>query len=133
MGKTIQPNERHSNHEDTMTMDVEKYRTHHELMKAVENELNSRTDCRVFPNRTGATQRGGRYISFGLVKGGSDLIGWLTRGGVAVFLAIEIKVKKDTLKPAQKTFIDAVNNFGGIAGVCRSVEDARKLVGECLK
>jgi hypothetical protein len=66
--------------------------------------------------------------------GGSDLIGW-THGGFGAipwcrFTAIEIKGNRGSrVNAEQQAFIDAVLAAGGIAGVVRSVQDYRRLVG----
>lgn len=70
------------------------------------------------------------------VNGSSDLIGFkkvvITQNmigtTIAQFLAIEVKTENDTLKPDQQTFMDAVNDAGGIAGVARSPEDAKRII-----
>jgi hypothetical protein len=98
-------------------------------MEAVQVYCCSRPDCRIFPNRTGVAKYGKRRVPFGLTKSGSaDLIGWITINDVAVFLAIEIKVGRDTTKPAQRNFIDRVVAAGGIASVVRSVEEVEMLL-----
>lgn len=62
-------------------------------------------------------------------KGGSDLVGWTVSNGLAIFTAIEVKGKGGIATDEQKAFINAVLAGGGIAGVVRSVDDYRKLVG----
>jgi hypothetical protein len=64
-------------------------------------------------------------IPCGLTKGGSDIIGWTSDGR---FLAVEVKTEKGRATKEQLRFIDAVNNSGGIAGVCRSPEEAIQLI-----
>ena len=85
----------------------------------------------------------GRPVAYGLgssggkvVRGPSDLIGWRTititpdmvGQTVAVFTAIEVK---DHSKPTpeQEAFIATVQAAGGIAGVARSTDDARHILG----
>lgn len=68
---------------------------------------------------------GTRIRRFGLCPGSSDLIG-IGPGGR--FLAIEVKTPRGRVAPDQARFIDLVRARGGIAGICRSVEDARTLV-----
>lgn len=68
--------------------------------------------------------------------GGSDLIGWRSLTiephhvgkRVAQFVAFETKTKTGTASDQQKRFVSAVKNDGGIAGVCRSDDDAIKLL-----
>lgn len=68
----------------------------------------------------------GRRINSGLPKGTSDLlfIGWKK------IAFIEVKNEKGKASPEQLRFIECVKNLGHSAGVCRSVEDALKLIGE---
>lgn len=49
---------------------------------------------------------------------------------VNVGKAVFIEVKTPTGKPSeqQKKFLSAVRNAGAIAGICRSVEEAEKLI-----
>lgn len=85
----------------------------------------------VYTNNDGEKRR----VIYGLCKGSSDTIGWETititpamvGKEVAVFLAIEIKVDGDPTKD-QKNFIRVVNESGGIAGVARTVEEARQVI-----
>jgi len=66
-----------------------------------------------------------RHITAGLCKGSSDLIGIAPCGR---FLAVEVKTPRGRVSAEQRTFIDAVNAAGGIAGVCRSVDEALELI-----
>lgn len=68
-----------------------------------------------------------RRIKFGLCRGSSDLIG-LTGDGR--FIAVEVKQQRGRVRPEQLKFIQAIKTSGGIAGVCRSVDDFRRLVDE---
>jgi len=92
---------------------------------------------RLFRNNTGTLRdANGRPVQFGLAKGSADLIGWTTRTitadmvgqTVAVFTSIEVKSATGRLRPEQRQWLDAVSAAGGIAGVARSVEDARALL-----
>jgi hypothetical protein len=93
---------------------------------------------RLFRNNTGTLRdQHGRPVSFGLCKGSADLIGWRTvtitpemvGQQVAVFTSIEVKAASGRLRPEQRQWLDAVQAAGGIAGVARSVDDARALLG----
>ena len=93
---------------------------------------------RLFRNNTGTLRdQNGRPVQFGLCKGSADLIGWRTvtvtpdmvGTQVAVFLSIEVKTPTGRLRPEQQQWLDAVQAAGGIAGVARSVDDARALLG----
>jgi hypothetical protein len=93
---------------------------------------------RLFRNNTGTLRdANGRPVQFGLAKGSADLIGWssvtitpdMVGQTVAVFTSIEVKCATGRLRPEQRQWLDAVQAAGGIAGVARSVEDARALLG----
>jgi hypothetical protein len=78
-----------------------------------------------------------RPLHAGLVKGSSDLIGWTTKvitpdmvgQRIAIFTAIEAKDGSGRADTDQAKFIRNVQAAGGIAGVARSEDDARALVG----
>ena len=57
--------------------------------------------------------------------GVSDIIGW-TEGGR--FVAIEVKAPRGRVTDEQKAFLDLVRRSGGLAGVARSVADARAIL-----
>lgn len=91
---------------------------------------------RLFRNNTGALKdQHGRMVTFGLCKGSSDLIGWRTvtitpehvGRQLAVFVAIEVK-DRGRATPEQQAFLDAVVTLGGLAGIARSVDDARAIL-----
>lgn len=68
--------------------------------------------------------RNARPLHAGLTEGGSDLIGWSNTGK---FVGIETKVQgnktaKDRLEK-QQSFIDAIRNSGGIAGMVETREE----------
>jgi hypothetical protein len=63
-----------------------------------------------------------RPVTFGLCKGGSDLIGVHSPSGR--FLACEVKNAKGKVSDDQKKFLVAVNRAGGVAFVARSAQDA---------
>lgn len=72
------------------------------------------------------TLRRPRYVTFGLMPGSSDLIGW--RDGM--FAAIEVKAERGGRRSAeQERFIAAVLAAGGFAGVARSPAEARRILG----
>ena len=81
--------------------------------------------ARVFRNETGGYRSpSGIWVSYGLCKGSSDLIGWYK----GRFLAVEIKTNKGRVTKQQQNFIDQVNLSGGIAFVARSPEEAVTLL-----
>ena len=57
--------------------------------------------------------------------GVSDLIGWASGGR---FAAVEVKASRGRVTDEQAAFIDLVRRSGGLAGVARSVEEARKII-----
>ena len=57
--------------------------------------------------------------------GVSDLIGW-TEGGR--FVALEVKGPRGRITDEQAAFIELVRRSGGLAGVARSVEEAREII-----
>lgn len=67
-----------------------------------------------------------RMIRFGIAIGSSDIIGITPEGR---FLAIEVKTQTGRPSQQQLTFIDAVRQNGGVAGIARSVQDALDLIG----
>lgn len=97
----------------------------------------SSPSVRMFRNNVGAYKNDdGRLVEYGLGRGSSDLIGFTVREitpdmvgkSVAVFTAIEIKTAKGRLSDAQQAFINMVRNKGGLAGVARSVDDAKEML-----
>ena len=112
-------------------------------------QLHAPSNVRLLRNNTGRAWQGipfshdGRQclkelrpINFGLVVGSSDLIGWTTievtqemvGRKLAIFTAVEVKTEKGRPTKAQLNFIEQVNNAGGIAGVCKSVQDMKDLI-----
>ena len=74
-------------------------------------------------NRDGST----RYIRANTQKGMSDIMGILKDGRT---LAIEVKSRTGRMRPGQEEFLQTIRSAGGVAGVCRSVEDAVRLLGD---
>lgn len=62
----------------------------------------------------------------GLPKGYSDLSGVRLGEGRAVF--IEVKSPTGRVRPEQQRFLDAMRAAGALAGVARSVEEARRIL-----
>lgn len=70
-------------------------------------------------NNTGAFRNpAGQLVRFGL-KGSADILACIK----GRFVAIEVKVGRDRLRPAQKAFAEAVVRSGGIVILARSLED----------
>lgn len=72
-------------------------------------------------NRDGSV----RYIRANTAKGMSDIMGVLRDGRT---LAIEVKSRTGRMRPGQEEFLQTIRQAGGVAGVCRSVDDAQKLL-----
>lgn len=92
--------------------------------------------ARLWRNNTGALKdAAGRLVRYGLCPGSSDLIGLRTititpdmvGQTLAVFTAIEVK-DRGRATPEQQAFIAMVQQAGGLAGIARSVDDARTIL-----
>ena len=85
----------------------------------------SKAGVMAWRNNTGALpDSNGRWVSYGLCKGSSDIIG-IAPGGV--FIAIECKAANGRVRPEQQTFIDNIRRMGGRAGVARSADEAVRI------
>lgn len=111
-----------------------------DLQQRIRLALGIQPDLRIFRNQVGSLPdpRTGRLVQFGLARGSADLIGWRTititpemvGQRIAVFTSLEIKTPTGRLAPAQRNWLGAVHQAGGIAGVARSVSDALQIVTE---
>ena len=90
---------------------------------------------RLWRNNSGAlVDQQGRLVRFGLAKGSSDLIGLrtleitpdLVGQRLAQFVALEIKGARGVASPEQRAFLKLVEQLGGLAAICRSVEAAEQ-------
>jgi hypothetical protein len=107
-----------------------------ELQQRIRLELGS-GPVRLWRNNVGALRdQRGRLVSYGLCPGSSDLIG-LRRLRVgpehlgqelAVFCALEIKSQRGRPSAEQRRFLAQVGAMGGLAGVIRSLAEARALL-----
>ena len=98
----------------------------HRIMNEIRVEL-SETGCISFRMNVGKMKTpDGRYFDTGVPVGFSDIFGFRKSDGKAFF--IEVKTSKGRLSPKQKIFLEAMQSAGAIAGVCRSKEDAKKLI-----
>jgi hypothetical protein len=105
----------------------------------VQNQIRldlGRGPVRLWRNNTGALKdAAGRLVRYGLCPGSSDLIGLrqvvvtpdMVGQTLAVFTAIEVK-DRGRATAEQEAFLQAVATLGGMAGVARSVEDARDIL-----
>lgn len=77
-----------------------------------------------------------RPLHAGLCVGSADVIGWVSRAvtvadvgrRVAVFASLEVKSARGVASPEQINWRRVVSEAGGIAGIVRSVDEARGLV-----
>jgi hypothetical protein len=96
----------------------------------------SAPNIRLFRNNTGSAIINGQLVTFGLCKGSADLIGFksvtitpeMVGQNIAVFVSLEVKTPKGKISEPQQAWCDMVADRGGIAGICRSVEDAKELL-----
>jgi len=97
-----------------------------------------RGPVRLWRNNTGAlVDQQGRLVRFGLCKGSSDLIGLrsvvvtpeMVGQRIAQFVALEIKAPQGVVSPQQQAFLRLVQELGGVASVCRSIEQAQAVLG----
>ena len=107
-----------------------------ELQQRIRLEL-GQGPVRLWRNNVGALRdERGRLVSYGLCRGSSDLIGlWrLTIGpehlghNLAVFCALEIKAQRGRPTTEQQQFVAMVQQLGGLAGVVRSLPEAREIL-----
>lgn len=107
------------------------------IMRRIMLALGKRPDVRLFRNNVGvAVFPDGSRVAYGLAPGSSDIIGWksvevsrdMVGQRLAVFVAVEVKGERGRLTEHQLRFIDTVRQFGGIAGVATSPEEALKLL-----
>ena len=107
-----------------------------EIQNKIRAACNSGSN-RLFRNNVGKVKGiDGRFHTFGLCKGSSDLIGFhkmtitpeMVGRTVAIFTAVECKspTGKPTLE--QQNFIAFIRSQGGIAGIARSETDALTLI-----
>lgn len=97
----------------------------------IQNEIRTAVSpyCAIFRINVGeGFTKDGRHFSTGVPKGFSDLFGVRRSDGKAIF--IEVKTKTGRVRPEQNNFIRQMRSCGAIAGVCRSAEDAIKLITE---
>lgn len=87
--------------------------------------------CDIFRINVGqGFTKDGRYFSTGVPPGFSDLFGVRKSDGKAVF--IEVKTPKGKPTEKQVRFIQMMKLNGAIAGICRSADEAIKLILEEL-
>ena len=68
----------------------------------------------------------GRHFDTGLPKGFSDLFGFRYSDGRIVF--IEVKGPNGKPTKEQTRFLERMREYGALAGIARSVDDARRII-----
>lgn len=100
--------------------------------------LGAEPSVRLFRNQVGSYRLpDGRWITSGLCVGSPDLIGWRTfvvetadvGRAIAVFAGIECKSMKGRSSIEQLNFGGRLTEAGGLWGVARSVDEARRILG----
>ena len=81
-----------------------------------------------FRINVGTFKAGDRFISTGVPKGFSDLFGFRRSDGRAFF--IEVKTAKGKPTKSQLNFIKRMQECGAIAGIARTIDEARELVND---
>jgi hypothetical protein len=103
--------------------------TEGDLMRLIMREC-GKGNVRLLRNNVGKLpDRYGRFITYGLGIGSSDLIGVKLRAdGVGQMVAIEVKLpgKKPTLE--QRDFLIMVEAMGGLSGIAHSVQEAKAIL-----
>jgi hypothetical protein len=93
----------------------------------------------LFRNAIGHDSRA--HVDYGIMNpGGPDTIGWVTQKvgeradvDMAQFLGIEVKTATGVVSDEQRQRIHTIRAAGGLAGIARSVEDAKRIIkGEIL-
>ena len=96
----------------------------------IQNEIRlalANNDCLVFRTNVGKVQtKDGTWFDTGLPNGFTDLCGCRLSDGKMFF--IEVKNEKGKVRPAQEVFINKMRDYGLIAGVARSSEEALRIV-----
>lgn len=98
----------------------------------------SNGSIRLWKNNVGKLRdHAGRIVSFGLATGSPDLVGLksvyvspdMIGRRIAILAGLEVKSDTGRIRPEQQRFLDMLNDFGAIAGIARSVEDAKRVLG----
>jgi hypothetical protein len=103
------------------------YPSEAEILKTILKYLRLRKEvawvCRI---NSGTFAEDDRFISSNSQKGMSDILGMMVGGQL---FAIEVKSHSGRLMQHQDDFLCLILKGGGLAGVCRSVEDANRILG----
>ena len=109
-----------------------------EFMKAVRTQLSDDGTLN-FRNNTGKLEdKTGRWVTFGLCPGSSDIIGIkpvkitpdMVGKTIGQFVAIEVKKKGKKATPDQLRFLNAIKSRGGFASIATEDEEGGAGGGE---
>jgi hypothetical protein len=107
-------------------------------LQAIRIDLGRVPGVRLFRNNVGLLRdHRGQAVRFGLHPGSGDLIGWRTvtvtpdmvGRSVAVIASVEVKSTTGRPRDDQVHWADTVRAAGGFAGIARSPEQARLILG----
>jgi hypothetical protein len=100
-----------------------------DLMRLIMREC-SKGNVRLMRNNSGKLpDRLGRYVTYGLGIGSSDLVGIKRRDdGVGQMVALEVKLPGKRATPGQLDFLLMIQSMGGLGGVAHSVEEAKGIL-----
>lgn len=109
------------------------------IQQQIRLDLGTHPDLRLFRNNvgTGTDQRTGNFIRYGLAKGSGDLIGIrrititpdMVGRQIGVFVSLEVKTSTGRPGSDQLAWLGMVRQFGGIAEIVRSTDDAVLALG----
>ncbi len=108
------------------------------LLRQIQLEV-TRCRGRAFRNNVGfGYTRDGNPVKFGLCPGSSDLIGWTpitieashVGRRFAIFTALEVKTLTGRASVAQRRFLAAVAEAGGISAIVKDPASIRPLLDE---
>jgi hypothetical protein len=102
--------------------------SHSNLLKLVLIELSHARVATAWQSDTGVARSfdGNRVIKFGL-KGCSDIVG-ITKSGK--FLAIEIKIGTDKMRPDQINFLDMIIKNKGFHFIIRNEDQIKDMIND---
>lgn len=103
-------------------------KSEHEIQSEIMLVL-SRAGCTIIRTNVGKVRtETGRIFIAGPPKGWPDLSGFRHSDGKLIL--IEVKNERGRLRPDQKRFAEFIQRFPVIYGVCRSAEEAIRLIEE---